>query len=67
MSEFRIFDVKTSATGPDVVTVTPVARHAGQLEADEDSPQARAWRQQAQTVRFEADRDWIARRLRGRA
>lgn len=67
MSEFLIFDVKTSATGPDVVTVTPPAgRHTGQLEPEEDSPQARAWRQQAQTVRFEADRDWIARRLQGR-
>jgi hypothetical protein len=68
MSEFLAVDLK--GDGPESTTFTmkhSAARHAGQLEAGEDSPQARVWRQQAQAVRFEADRDWIARRLRGRA
>jgi hypothetical protein len=68
MSEFLAVDLK--GDGPESTTFTmkqSAARHAGQLEADEDSPQARAWRQQAQAVRVETDRAWIARRLLERA
>lgn len=68
MSEFLIFDVKTSATGPDVVTVTPpAARHVRDFDPGEHSPVAEAFRIAARGVRAQADRDWIARRLQGRA
>jgi hypothetical protein len=61
-----------STTIPDAIPATdasaePVGRHAADLEFGESSPRARAFRLAASGVRAQADRDWVARRVRAAA